>query len=501
MIIDEILVGVSNGVKIRKLMKSIDYLNKYSNLEDFEVRGISCNSKQVLDNFIFVAIKGVREDGSKFIDEAINRGAKAVIFQGQGARGKGQDTINFIRVKDARRALSKLATEFYGNPSAKIKVVGITGTNGKTTVSYLIEALLKDTEALPSVIGTINYRFKDKVAQSKNTTPGPIELQSMLAEMQEEGINYCIMEVSSHALDQGRTEGINFHSAIFTNLTQDHLDYHRTFKNYFNAKAKLFKNINANAFAVINNDDRCADRIKKLTNAKIVAYGIENNADITATNIKFSSTHTEFILTAPKLKTNFKTRLFGRHNVYNILAAVAWAIEEGIDIAAVKSSIEGFSFVPGRLERIDSGRGFSVFVDYAHTEDALKNIIQALRCLSARRIIVVFGCGGERDKTKRPKMGKVAIELSDYAIITNDNPRSEDPKDIIRDIKRGIRKSNFCVIPKRRDAIKKSLSLAEAGDIVLVAGKGHEDYQIIKDRIMHFDDREVVRECLQSMNY
>jgi len=477
-------------MKIRKLIKSLDNFS-----------GISCNSKLVCNNFIFVAIKGTRENGNRFIDEAIDRGAKTVIVSSDVYRRPSSVKIPFIKVKDTRRALAELAVAFYGNPSAKIKVVGITGTNGKTTISYLIEALLKEAKVLPSVIGTVNYRFKDKIFPSKNTTPGPIELQSMLAQMQKEGINYCLMEVSSHALDQGRTEGINFHSAIFTNLTQDHLDYHRTLKNYFNAKAKLFKNINPAAFVVINNDDSYAARLKKLTRAKIITYGIENNADIVAKNIKFCASHAEFILSTPKVKANFKTRLLGKYNVYNILATVAWAIQEGFDISLVKSSIEGFFHVPGRLEKIDFDGRFSVFVDYAHTEDALRNIIQTLRQFARKRIIVVFGCGGERDKTKRPKMGKVVSELSDYAIITNDNPRSEDPQEIIRDIKRGMRKTNFCVIPERLDAIKKSLSLAKAGDIVLVAGKGHENCQIIKDTIMHFNDREAIEGCLKSMNY
>jgi len=323
----------------------------------------------------------------------------------------------------------------------------------------------------------------------------------MLAEMLKEGIDYTIMEVSSHALDQDRTAGIDFHSAIFTNLTQDHLDYHKTVENYFEAKLKLFKDIDTDSFVVINHDDGWAKRIKKLTRARIVTYGIENNADYMARDIRFDCLHTKFRLLYPEGEIDFSSRLIGRHNVYNILAAVSWALAEGIDTQAIKSAVEKFFQVPGRLERIDSRGDFTVFVDYAHTEDALRNIIKTLRFLTDKRIIVVFGCGGERDKSKRPKMGCVVSELSDCAIITNDNPRSEDPQDIINDIKRGIKKTNFCVIPERAEAIKKSLSLAKSGDIVLVAGKGHEDYQVIKDRRIPFDDREVIRECLKSMNY
>jgi UDP-N-acetylmuramoyl-L-alanyl-D-glutamate--2,6-diaminopimelate ligase/murE/murF fusion protein len=488
-------------MRIEELIKSLDSSKNYSYLKDFEVCGISCNSKQVSDNFIFVAVKGTREDGNSYIDEAIKRGARAVVLPAPCSLSPAPRNISVIPVTDTRKALAKLAAEFYGYPSLKLKVIGITGTNGKTTISYLLEALLKKAHLSPAVIGTINCRFKNSVTPSKNTTPGPVELESMLADMLKGGATHAIMEVSSHALDQDRTGGINFHSAIFTNLTQDHLDYHKTLGNYFNAKAKLFKNMQPGSFAVINNDDKYAKRIKEITKARIFTYGIENKAEVTAGKIKFDSLHTEFLLDSPAGETNITSGLVGRHNVYNILAAVAWALQEGIDMPMIKSAIAEFNLVPGRLERVDFDGDFSVFVDYAHTEDALRNIITTLRRIAKKKIIVVFGCGGERDKTKRPKMGKVVSELADYAIITNDNPRSEDAGQIINDIKRGIRKNNYCVIPERREAIKKSLSLAKAGDIVLIAGKGHEDYQILRDKVMRFSDREVVRECLKSMNY
>ena len=507
-------------MKIEELIKSLGNSNEHSNLGDFEVCGISCNSKQILDNFVFVAIKGAREDGNRYIEEAIGRGAKVVIVQSPGHRvilRSTQDTspkdterqrsarspegVSFIKVKDARIALARLTAEFYGHPSSKIKVIGITGTNGKTTVSYLLEALLKEDGFFPGLIGTVNYRFKDRIIPSKNTTPGPIELESLLADMVKEGGSHAIMEVSSHALDQDRTRGINFHSAIFTNLTQDHLDYHKTLGNYFNAKARLFRNISPDSFVVINNDDRYARRIKNITKASIITYGIENKAQVNAKKTKFDSLHTEFCLVSPEGEINFTSPLVGRHNVYNILAAVSWALKAGIAISTIKSAIAGLCLVPGRLEKIDFEGNFRVFVDYAHTEDALRNIIGTLRCLTKKRLIVVFGCGGERDKTKRPKMGKVVSESVDYAIITNDNPRSEDPQEIINDIKQGIKKTNYCVIPERGLAIKKSLSLAKSGDIVLIAGKGHEDCQIIKDKVMPFNDGKAIRECLKSMNY
>lgn len=487
-------------MKIKKLIKTLGSSAAVPSLKDFNVSGISCNSKDVKDDFIFVAVKGSRYDGNKFLNEAIKNGAKAVVVS-VNIKLPGYKNIYFIKVKDTRIALAKLAVEFYANPSAKIKVIGVTGTNGKTTITYLLEAILKKHGKPAGVIGTVNCRFKDKVIPSKNTTPGALLLQSMLADMLREGLKYACMEVSSHALDQGRVEGVNFHSAIFTNLTQDHLDYHKTLNNYFKAKARLFKDIPSGSFVALNNDDRYSAKLRKITGAKVVTYGIDNKADCFAADIKYSVSYTAFRLISPIGETNLKINLIGKHNIYNILAACAWAQKEGIYMRTIKSAVEGFSLVPGRLERISFNGDFSVFVDYAHTDDALKNVILSLRNISANKIIVVFGCGGERDRVKRPKMGRIVTELSDYAIITSDNPRREAQSQIFQDIKKGITKDNYCIIPERYDAIKKSLSLASAGDIVLVAGKGHENYQIIRDKAIAFDDREVVKECLKSAKY
>ncbi len=482
-----------------RLIKRLNNYNIDSSFVDFEVKGVSCNSKTVVDNSVFIAVKGASADGNRFIEDAIARGARAIIKESPSHKvTKSPEGILFIGVADARKACADLAAEFYGNPSEKIEMVGITGTNGKTTLSYLLEAILKEANKAPAVIGTVNCRFKDKVIPSKNTTPGSIELQSMLFDMAAAGVNYCLMEVSSHALDQNRTEGIKFSSAVFTNLTQDHLDYHKTIEDYFLAKAKLFQGLSRGAFAIVNADDSYGKRIQNLSSCGIVNYGIYNKADVMAINIGYDISHTEFVLQSYGREIKLKTALIGAHNVYNILASVSWAVKEGIDLSIVKSAIEKFSYVPGRLERIDSKAGFSVFVDYAHTEDALDNVIRSIKKLTHGSVIVVFGCGGERDKIKRPKMGRVVTELADYSIITNDNPRSDDPLEIIEDIKKGITRANYCVIPDRKDAIKKSLSLAAAGDIVLVAGKGHENYQILKDKTLVFDDREVVRRCLED---
>jgi len=468
-------------------------------IEERKISGISSDSKRIKKGFIFVAVKGAKKDGSRFIDEALYRGAGFIVCDSKAKAGNSNKAV-FIKVKDTRSALAILADSFYRNPSSKIKVIGITGTNGKTTVTYLLEALLKEARSNPAVIGTVNYRYKNKIIPAKNTTPGPLELQSLLADMLKKEVDYVAMEVSSHALDQERVKGVDFHSAIFTNLTQDHLDYHKTLAKYFQAKSKLFRNISSKSFVVVNNDDKYSVKLKKITPAKLITYGIKNKADVMAKNIKFDARFTEFDLCFRAKIIKFRIKLIGRHNVYNVLAAVSWGLKQGLSLKTIKSAFEKFTSVPGRLERIDSKKGFCVFVDYAHTDDALKNVLCALRQLSPEKIITVFGCGGERDKLKRPKMGSVVNKLSDFAIVTNDNPRSEKPEDIAKDIQKGM-KNNYCVVLDRKEAIRKSLSSASAGDIILLAGKGHENYQVLKDKTIHFSDQEEVQACLKSLNY
>ncbi len=489
-------------MNLKELIKSISAEGGNSLELDFPVKGISCDSRRTGRDFVFVAIKGVKADGNKYIEEALNNGARCVVLEGEGKgfRSKEAGKAAIIKVKDDRKALAGLACAFYGNPSSKIKVIGVTGTNGKTTITYLIEAVLKECGLAPGVIGTVNCRFGDKVMAVQNTTPGPLELQSMLCQMQESGVTTAVMEVSSHALEQSRTEKINFSGAIFTNLTQDHLDYHKDMEDYFLAKSKLFLGLNNRAYAIVNSDDLSGVRLKKLCRCKVISYGMDGECDIRAEGLKLGVSSSEFSIRSGNSPERLKIKLIGRHNVYNVLAAFAWAKSEGLDIGKVKKALESFELVPGRLEKIESGKNFNVFVDYAHTEDALKNVLGALRQISQERIIIVFGCGGDRDRTKRPKMGKAATELADYAIITNDNPRTEPPEEIFREIKSGISKDNYRVIPDRLEAIKESLALAKKGDIVLVAGKGHEDYQVLKDKTLRFDDREAVRQCLRSMS-
>ncbi len=487
-------------MKLKELIKGINR-KVFLDFKDFQIKGISCNSKKIKDNFVFAAIKGVRVDGNKFIAEAVKNGAKAIVLEGpSGLKEDLFPGIVFISVVDVRLTFAELCAEFYHRPSSMLKVAGVTGTNGKTTITYLIEAVLKEFNFNPGVIGTVNYRFKNKVFSSKNTTPGPQDLQPLLRKMLNAKSKYVVMEVSSHALDQDRVSGINFASAIFTNLTQDHLDYHRSMEKYFKTKAKLFAGLSGESFAVINIDDSYGRRLKKITHVKAVTYGLRNNADFYAKDIQMDINGTKFIFVGPKKEAEFNIRLTGKHNLYNVLAVLAWSENEGLNFNKVKPAVERFSIIPGRLQKINSRNGFSVFVDYAHTPDALFNVLTALREVSSGRILTVFGCGGDRDKGKRPKMGSIASGLSDFVIITNDNPRSENPLAIINSIKAGIKKNNYCVQVDRFKAIKKAIGLAKENDVVLVAGKGHESYQIIKDKILHFDDREAVKKCLKLMN-
>ncbi|MFH1191577.1 MAG: UDP-N-acetylmuramoyl-L-alanyl-D-glutamate--2,6-diaminopimelate ligase [Candidatus Omnitrophota bacterium] len=466
---------------------------------DLEIKGITSNSKEIKKGFLFVAIKGERQNGNHFIQEAIARGAVIVVVEKKAPQIKSRAKVVFLVVNDCRKFFAQVTHKFYGAPSNKVKVVGITGTNGKTTIAYLIERMAKESGYDCGVIGTINYRFKGRIIIAKNTTPGAAELQGLLRKMYLGKVKYCAMEVSSHALAQERAAGINFSHAVFTNLTQDHLDYHKNLKNYFLAKAKLFSALPATSTAIINNDDQHGNRIKRLTKAKILTYGIKRKSDIMAKEINFNLQSTEFLLVAPHIYVRMKTSLVGCYNIYNILAAVAWGLSEKLPVQDIKRAIEKFKNVPGRLEKINCSKVGSIFVDYAHTPDALFNVISALRPLIKGKIVVIFGCGGERDKLKRPQMGKVVTELADYAIITSDNPRSENPGQIIKDIQQGIQKTNYCSISDRRQAIRKGLSLINQADCLLVAGKGHEDYQILKNRALKFNDRKVVRECLRLM--
>lgn len=464
---------------------------------DLKIKGLSDNSNTINPGDLFIAVKGSNSDGHDFAKAALEKGAIAVVIEKDM---KDIDSSKKIIVEDTKTALSLIADNFYNHPLKKLKIIGITGTNGKTTVSYILEKALNKNKINCGLIGTINYKLKERVIKASNTTPGNLELFKLFSDMAKEGLGYVSMEVSSHALSQDRVRGIDFNKAVFANISGDHLDYHRTFKNYLEAKLTLFRKLNKDAAAIINSDDRHSKYFKDATKGRIISYGIKNKSEIMGRDIKVTPDYSQFLLVTPKGSIRIKTPLIGIHNVYNALAASCVLFDEGFGLKEIKEGIEALELVEGRLEKIDIGQDFKVYVDFAHTEDALFNVLSSLRPLTKKRLIVIFGCGGDRDRTKRPKMGKVVSELSDYFIITSDNPRSEDPKGISDEILDGIKQGPrlFDVILDRRLAIEKAINMAEAGDVVIIAGKGHEDYQIFKDKTVIFSDRKVAEDFLNK---
>lgn len=461
---------------------------------DYDISSLSCDSRSVEKGALFVALSGSKFNGNDFIRDAMAQGALVVVCSDPSPDLDIPAEVCLIDVADPKRLLYDFALRFYKAPSKRVKVFGVTGTNGKTTITYLLESIAHKWQKRCAVVGTINYRLESEVLPSQNTTPSFLENQKFLARLADKAVDYSFMEVSSHALVQGRVDLIDFRVGIFTNLTGDHLDYHKTMEEYFRAKSLLFKNLSRDSVAVINADDPYGQKLMELTEARIFTYGFLASARIKAKDVMFTFAGSTMSIETPSGSFQLKTPLIGMHNVYNILAAVGAGLADGIPLEFVKGGLEEVQQIPGRLERVENNRDLFIFIDYAHTEDGLKNVLQALRATGKARIITVFGCGGDRDRTKRPKMGKVACELSDHSIVTTDNPRSEDPLAIIREIEKGFSNKNYEVIVDRSQAIYKALSLARPGDVVLIAGKGHETYQIFKDRTIHYDERLVIRE-------
>lgn len=490
-------------MKLKDLLENIIETNIPEHFAGKEIRAIACDSRQVTTDSLFVTIPGANAHGVHFIGEAIQKGAAVIVSEHEFVPQISPENKNVcvLGVNDPSKVLKEILIRFYGHPSKQVKTIGVTGTNGKTTITYLLESIFTQAQERCAVIGTVNYRIGKKVLPSKNTTPGLVENQVYLSELAEQGIEYCVMEVSSHALDQGRVELIDFVTAIFTNLTGDHLDYHRDMEQYFQAKSILFQRLSAQANAIINTDDRHGQRLIEMTQGRVLTYGIHQPADVRAVDIQMQLTGSQFTIIFPEGKCAIKTRLIGQHNIYNILACAASAFAQGVVLDQIKRGVEALTSVPGRLEKVEGPIDFHVYVDYAHTEDALKNILTSIKKVSSSKIILVFGCGGNRDKTKRPKMGKTACLFADWSIVTSDNPRQEDPRVIIEEISQGFLKENYEIIVDRQEAITKALSLARKNDVVLIAGKGHENYQIFKDQTIHFDDREVVRNYFAAHVY
>ncbi len=471
------------------------------------ITAITDDSRAVRHGSLFVAVKGERVDGHRFISSAVTAGAAALVMQ----QHVPDMTIPFARVADSRKALGLLGGRFYGNPSGRMRMIGITGTNGKTTTSYVCKGLLEALGRRVGLIGTVAYQIGDETIPASHTTPGALELQQLLATMVERGCNAAVMEVSSHALAQDRTSGCEYDVAVFSNLTQDHLDFHRTMEEYFQAKLRLFTGLTglqkANKRAIVNNDDPSAMRIQSLCPAPVWTYGIKSRADVCAENVRLSLGGTTFTAATPAGSFPVESHLVGEHNVYNLLAAIGVALHEGATPDQVRQAVSHVTNVPGRFERVMAGQPFTVVVDYAHTEDALVRLLTAAQTVKAGRIITVFGCGGDRDRGKRPKMGRAAVQYSDVVILTSDNPRTEDPLAILEEVERGVTEAlsqrpavRYRKVADRREAIGAAVREARAGDMVLIAGKGHEDYQIIGTTKFHFDDREVAREAIAQLS-
>lgn len=464
------------------------------------ITGIAHDSRRVEPGHVFVALRGQHADGTAFVAQAIERGAAAVVSQ---EVAPADTVVPWAQVSDARLALALLAVEVHGDPSRRMQVVGITGTNGKTTTAYLMASIFEAAGVRCGLLGTVAYRIGSDVREATRTTPEAPDVQALLAEMVDSGCDACVMEVSSHALALRRVDGITFAAAVFTNLTRDHLDFHADMEDYFQAKRRLFELLPRDQPAVINADDpRAASLIE--TSGPSITYGINRPADVSLAPLSYSLQGLAFDARTPRGTIALRSTLVGRPNVYNILAAVATAVALDIPTEAIERGIASLVAVPGRFQVVSTpADDVTVVVDYAHTDDALRNLLETARPLAAGRIITVFGCGGDRDRTKRPLMGVVAGRLSDVILITSDNPRSEDPARIIEEIQRGITPDTKKVgtqrvlaIVDRREAIEEAVRSAAPGDLVLVAGKGHEKYQVIGTQTLPFDDVEVAQTAL-----
>ncbi|HDZ20560.1 MAG TPA: UDP-N-acetylmuramoyl-L-alanyl-D-glutamate--2,6-diaminopimelate ligase [Phycisphaerae bacterium] len=465
---------------------------------DAELTALTDDSRQVGKGACFVAIRGAVADGHRFIASAAEAGATAVICEDAAQVPAG---IPHAVVADTREAIGPLAQAIHGHPGRALSVVGVTGTNGKTTVTWLLRRILESAGFRPGLLGTICYEAGARHEPATTTTPDPIHLAAMMAETVAAGGTHMVMEVSSHALDQHRVAGVDFDVVVLTNITGDHLDYHGTPEAYVAAKRRLFESLRADAVAVINRDDPAGDLFEQASQAPVTWYGLSSAAEVWARIDRVDIGGTEFLLTAGERQMAMTTPLIGRHNVYNCVAAAAVADALGVDLQTVADALAKTDCIPGRLQRVASEEPFSVFVDYAHTDDALSNVLGALRPITAGRLILVFGCGGDRDRTKRPRMARVAQDFADQLVITSDNPRTEDPPSIINEILTGLDNSHrrgATVLVDRRSAIAEAIGQAQAGDVVLIAGKGHETYQVIGDRRIDFNDAAVASEILAN---
>jgi UDP-N-acetylmuramoyl-L-alanyl-D-glutamate--2,6-diaminopimelate ligase len=471
---------------------------------NLQIGQVACDSRKVQPGALFFALHGAKADGNAFIHDAMQRGAIA-IASAQSTPANLPSSVAWIQVREERKVLAAVAANFFGHPANVLQLVAVTGTNGKTTTTSLIDAIVKASSAKTGLFGTIAYHTPLGDYPAPNTTPESVDLQAFFAEIRDTGGKYAVLEASSHSLAMDRLWGCHFQAAVFTNLTREHMDFHKTFEDYFAAKRRLFDGTGAGApeVAVLNNDDEFGKRLTGLAK-KTLTYGLESHADITTKKFQLTFEGLTFLAQTPNGKLNVVSPLVGRINVYNLLAAIGAAHALGFSNEVIETGIRNLESVSGRFQRIDLGQPFLVIVDYAHTDDALENLIRTARELNPKgRIITLFGCGGEKDRTKRPVMGEVTGRLSDLTILSSDNPRSEDPLKIISDIIVGLQKTagKYLIEPDREKAIGLAMDEARAGDMVLLAGKGHENYQILGDRTFEFDDREMARRALRDRGF
>lgn len=458
-----------------------------------KVSGLHYDSRKIGPGNLFFAISGYQSDGNQFVGQALSQGAMAVVSE----NNRPDSSLAWIRVANCRRALALMSAAFLGRPADKLEMMAVTGTAGKTTTTYLLRSIMEAAGRRTGMLGTISYWVGDREYPAPNTTPESLDLQLLLSQMVEAGADTAIMEASSHGIELDRVAGINFAVAVFTNLSQDHLDFHGDMESYLRSKLKLFQSLWSGSVAVVNADDPVAQRVRQAAAAGCLNYGIDHPAEVSARDIRPAARSTGFTLATPSGRVQISLAIPGRHNIYNALAAASAALARGVSIEHIRAGLEAVERVAGRFEMIDQGQDFSVMVDYAHTPEELSRLLAAVRELGPSRIITVFGCGGDRDRAKRPLMGRAVADNSDLVVVTSDNPRTEDPVHIIEDILPGLSGRECLLLPDRREAIRRAVELAQPDDMVVIAGKGHEDYQILGTRKVHFDDREEAREALK----
>ncbi|HOM01202.1 MAG TPA: UDP-N-acetylmuramoyl-L-alanyl-D-glutamate--2,6-diaminopimelate ligase [Acetivibrio sp.] len=480
-------------MKLKDLVKGLNVVELEGDM-DVEINDIAYDSRKAKAGSLFVCIEGFKADGHKFIPQAIENGTRAFLVQKDV---DVPDDATVVKVEDTRYALASVADAFFGHPSSRFNLVGITGTKGKTTTTYMIKSILEAFGQKVGLIGTISNMIGHEVLPTDRTTPESYDLQELFSEMVQKNVNSVVMEVSSHALELHRVSCCEYDIGVFTNLSRDHLDFHKTFDNYLNAKTKLFGMCKK---GLINIDNEFGPKVVDSAKCEVYTMGIDNKADLRAVDIVHHSDSVNFTVVSPWFAGDIKVNIPGKFSVYNALAAIGSCALMGVPFEYIKKGLENVT-VPGRAEVLDVKKDYTVMIDYAHSPDSLENILTTVKAYAPGRVVCVFGCGGDRDKTKRPIMGRISGEIADFTVITSDNPRTEDPEAIIRDIEEGIKKTEglYTTITDRREAIKYALANAKPKDIILLAGKGHETYIILKDKTIHFDEREVVRDILKEL--